>query len=118
MFVYNDKFRQNIREINGIVFCCENIKPEYDSVAEHLASIYSQKLPSIVEVMIPELIDFYGDEIKDITIDEAIKRLGKPLINLDLDLINFFDQTFDLAHIISVEYRGDFDDIFGFSVDG
>lgn len=118
MFVYNDKYRQNIREINGIVFCCENIKPEYDSIAEHLASIYPEKLPGIIEVMIPDLIEFYGDEIKDITIDEAIKRLGKPLINLDLDLINFYEQTFDLVHIISVEYSDDFEDIFGFSVDG
>ena len=118
MFVYNDKFRQNIREINGIVFGCENIKPEYDSIAEHLASIYPEKLPSIVEVMLPELIEFYGDEIEDITIDEAIKRLGKPLIDLDLDLINFYDHTFDSVHIISVEYRDDFEDISGFSVDG
>ncbi len=118
MFVYNDNFLQNIREIDGIIFGCEDIKPEYDSVAEHLASIYPEKLSGIVEAMIPKLIEFYGDEIKDITIDEAIERLGKPLIDLDLDLINFYDQTFDLEHIISVEYRGDFEDISGFSVDG
>lgn len=118
MFVYDENFRQNIREINGIVFGCEDIKPEYDSVAEHLASIYPEKLPGIVEAMIPDLIEFYGDEIKDITTDEAIKRLGKPLIDLDIDLINFYDHTFDSIHIISVEYRGDFEDISGISVDG
>jgi len=118
MFVYNDKYRQNIREINGIVFGCKSIKSEYDSMAEHLASIYPEKLLNIVEVMIPELIEFYGDDIKDITVDETIERLGKPLINLDLNIINFPNQTFDLVHIISVDFCDDFENISGFSVDG
>ena len=118
MFVYNENFLQNIREINGIIFGCEDIKPEYDSVAEHLASIYPEKLSGIVEAMIPELIEFYGDDIKDITVDETIERLGKPLINLDLNIINFPNQTFDLVHIISVDFCDDFENISGFSVDG
>lgn len=118
MFEYNENYRQNIREINDIVFGCDNEKPEYDSVAEHLAEIYSEKLPGIVEAMIPDLVDFYGEEIKDIALDEVIKRLGKPLIDLDLNLINFCEQTFDLEHVISVEFHGDFEGISGFSVDG
>ena len=118
MFVYSDDYLQNIREINGIIFCCDDIKPEYDSVAEHLAAIYPEKLPGIVETMIPELISIYGEEIKDLTIDEAIKRLGKPLIDLDTSLINYYEHTFDQEHIISVEFHGDFEGISGFSVDG
>lgn len=118
MFVYSEEYLQNIREINDIVFCCEEIKPEYDSVAEHLASIYSEKLPNILDVMIPELVNFYGETIKDITHEEAMKKLGKPLINLELDMLNFPEQTFDLEHIISVEFIGDFEKIYGFSVDG
>ena len=118
MFVYSDKYHQNIREINGIVFCCKEIKPDYDSVAEHLASIYFEKLPGIIDAMIPELIDFYGETIKGITRDAAIEKLGKPSINLELDIINFPNQTFDLEHVISVVFCGDFEDISGFSVDG
>ena len=118
MFVYSNDYRQNIREINGIVFCCEDIKPEYDTVAEHLASIYSEKLPKIIDAMIPELVDFYGETIKDITHEEAIEKLGKPQIDLELNLINFPEQTFDFEHIITVEFSGDFEKISGFSVDG
>ena len=118
MFVYSEEYLQNIREINGIVFCCENIKPEYDSVAEHLALIYYEKLPSIVDAMIPGLLEFYGETKKVISRDEAIEKLGRPLIDLELDLINFPEQTFDLEHVISIEFSGDFDQISGFSVDG
>lgn len=118
MFVYSEDYLQNIREINGIVFCCEDIKPEYDSVAEHLASIYYEKLPGIVDAMIPELVDFFGETKIDITRDEAIEKLGRPLIDLELDMISFPEQTFDLEHVISVEFFGDFDQISGLSVDG
>lgn len=118
MFVYSDDYLQNIREINGIIFCCDDIKPEYDSVAEHLSTIYDEKLPDIVKVMIPELINFYGEAISNITVEETIEKLGKPLIDLELSLINYPNQTFDNEHIISVEYYGDFEKIYGFCVDG
>lgn len=118
MFVYSDKYLQNIREIDGIVFSCDNEKPEYDSVAEHLAAIYPEKLPGIVEAIMPDLIDFYGEEIKTLALDEAIRRLGNPLIDLDLNLINYCNHTFDLEHVISTEFQGDFENISGASFDG
>ncbi len=118
MFVYSDDYLQNIREINGIIFCCEDIEPEYDEIAEHLASIYPVKMPLIVDSMIPKLVEFYGETIKDITRDETIVKLGQPLIDIELNLINFPNQTFDLEHVITVEFIGDFEKITGFSVDG
>lgn len=118
MFNYDEKYLQNIREINGIVFCCEDIKPEYDSVAEHLAAIYPEKLPKIVEAMLSDLADFYGEEIKNLALDEIIKRLGKPSIDLELNLINYCEHTFDLEHVISVEFQDDFEQISGASFDG
>lgn len=118
MFIYSDDYLQNIREIDGIVFCCEEIKPVYDAAAEHLASVYFERLPSIVDGMISDLVELYGETIKTITRDEVIEKLGQPLIDLELNIINYPNQTFDDEHILSVEYYGDFEQISNFSVDG
>lgn len=119
MFKYNEQYDQNILELNGIIFCCEEEQDEYEAEAQKLSKVYYDKLSDIVEFMLHNrLLDFYKNHISGLNADIIKDNLGVPMIDLDMHKIIYCEQTLDDDHIFEVEYGADFDDLLYCSVDG
>ena len=119
MFKYSEQYDQKILELNGIIFCCEEEKDEYEAEAQNLSKAHYDKLSDIVEFMLHDrLLDFYGNNIRELNIDFVKENLGVPMIDLDMHQIIYCEQTLDDMHVIDVEYGEDFNDLLYCSVDG
>lgn len=114
MFKLNEKRNEYVAELNGIEFVCNEIKDGYETEAQKLSKLYYEKLPEIIEFMLSELQQFYGDIDKT----ELPRLLGKPTINLTTYQIMYLEQALDDIHIIEFEYGGDFAEFYYFNIDG
>ena len=118
MFLYDDKYKTNIRIIDGIVFSCDRYKSDYDSEAESLAKLYADKLDDIVSLMQPDIKRFYEHNTYEITAELLKESLGEPLIDLSSKTITYCNQTLDKEHIFSLEFSGAFDSFDNLCIDG
>ena len=118
MFLYDDKYKTNIRVIDGVIFSCDEYMPDYDSLAERLAKIYDDKLDDIVSFMLPAIQLFYENESFEVTAELLKESLGEPLINLSSKAITYCNQSLDREHIFSFAYDGSFDDFDYLCIDG
>ena len=64
--------------------------------------------------MMDELAEFYGE----MSAEEVIESLGKPLIDLDNQIITYTEHTLDDVHIIDVEFDGMFEKVLEVRIDG
>ena len=99
--------------LDGVAFFCDKVRDGYEAEARKLAALYPQKLPEILDFLIPEMEPIYGE------LDRASlpERLGRPTINLDTFQIQYLEQSLD-KHIIEFEYAGNFEEFFYFNIDG
>ena len=118
MFNYDDKYKTNIRMINGVIFSCDEYKQHYDELAERLSQLYEEKLSGIVAYLLPLVQRFYDRESFEITETILTESLGTPIIDLSTNTITYCNQTLDNEHIFSLEYHGDFDAFDNMSIDG
>lgn len=114
MFEYDEKYEEYSAEINGVKIVCEEVMVGYEEQAIRLAESYSRRLTDIAEFMLPDIVEMYGE----MTRDDLIKKLGKPEIDLDGNMLSYFEHTLDEMHIIEMEFEGDFEKLFYLAIDG
>ena len=114
MFKFDEERDEYVAELNGVEFVCDEPEDGFEEEAQKLSKLYFEKLPEILEFMLPELQQIYGN------IDKAKlpQLLGKPTINLTTYQIMFMEQTLDGTHIIELEHDDDFAGFECFSIDG
>lgn len=114
MFEFNEERGEYVAELNGVEFVCDNPEDGHEEEAQKLSKLYFEKLPEIIEFMLPELQQVYGN------IDQATlpQLLGKPTIDLTTYQIMYMEQTLDDTHIIEFEYGDDFEEFYYFNIDG
>ena len=114
MFKYSKEHNGYVAKIGSVSFLCEEVSDEMEEQAMRLAECYEEKLPEIIDFILPELEDVFGE----LTSEEVEEALGSPLVDLDTEMIMYLEQTLDELHEIDVEYGGDFDEIYNVSIDG
>ena len=114
MFKFDEERDEYVAELNGVEFICDEPQDGYEEEAQKFAKLYFEKLPKMIEFMLPELQQVYGE------VDQAKlpQLLGKPTINLGTFQIMYMEQTLDDTHIIEFEYGDDFEEFFYFNIDG
>ena len=120
MFNFSPKFRfdedrdEYVAEMNGIEFVCDELQDSYKKEAQKLSKLYFEKLPEMIEFMLPELQQVYGEVDKN----KLPELLGKPTVDLSTFQIMYLEHTLDDIHIIEFEYGDDFEEFFCFGIDG
>lgn len=114
IFVLNKEDNTYAATIDGVEFVCEEATPEFERIAPALAQAYQEKLPRLIESMMDDVTEMFGF----ITADELKDALGTPQVDLDRDVVTYFEHTLDDGHIIEVEFGGMFDEIYEVSIDG
>ncbi len=115
MFSYNAEYQMNIAEINGVIIACEEVEDDYEKLAQEMADKYFQKLDEIVQFLIDEgICEYFGE----LSADEIKSSLGKPLIDIENQLVQYLEHTLDETHIIEFEYEGDLEEFSCMSVNG
>lgn len=114
MFKFDEERDGYVAELNGVEFICDEPQENYKNEAQKLSKLYIEKLPEMIEFMLPELQEIYGEVDKD----KLLGLLGKPTINLSTFQIMYLEQTLDDSHIIEFEYCDDFKEFFYFNIDG
>lgn len=114
MFKFDEEWDEYVAELNGVEFVCDEPEDGYEEEAQKLSKLYFEKLPEMIEFMLPELQQVYGDIDKS----KLPQLLGKPTINLTTCQVMYMEQTLDDTHIIEFEYAGDFEGFEYFNIDG
>ena len=113
-FIYDDQYKTQVARINGILLCCQEVKDGYEQKAVELATAHKDRLTSLGEFISKEISPIYGE----MCLENLIRALGTPVIDLDRNLISYLKTSLDHEHIIEVEFSGLFDQFFRVSVDG
>jgi len=114
MFKFDEERDEYVAELNGVEFVCDELQDSYEEEVQKLSKLYFEKLPKMIDFMLPELQQVYGD----IDSSKLPQLLGKPTINLTTYQIMYMEQTLDDAHIIEFEYGDGFEEFFYFNIDG
>jgi len=114
MFKFDEERDEYVAELNGVEFVCDEPQDGDEEEAQKLSELYFEKLPEMIEFMLPELQKVYGEIDKA----ELPRLLGKPTIDLTACQIMYLEQTLDDIHIIEFEFSDDFEEFFYFNIDG
>lgn len=114
LFIFDDSQNRYSVTLNSIRFICESVEDGYEAYAQKLAEIYDEKLPDIVAFIMPDVKAMFGDISKE----DLMQSLGKPLIDLDMGTLTYLEHTLDELHIIEIEFDGDFEEFFYVTIDG
>lgn len=114
MFKFDESRDEYVAQLNGVEFVCDEPQDDYEEEAQKLSKLYFEKLPKMIDFMLPELRQVYGEVDKA----ELSQLLGKPTINLSTFQIMYMEQTLDETHIIEFEYGDDFEEFYYFNIDG
>ena len=88
---------------------------EYINKVKALAKNYKDNFDRIIDFILPDLREMYGDVSKE----DVKNNLGKPIIDYNQGTVSYCDQTFDDWHIFEFEFLDEkFEKIEHFSVDG
>lgn len=113
-FKFDEERDEYVEELNGVEFVCDEPQTGYEKEAKKLSKLYYERLPEMIDFMLPELQEIYGEIDKD----KLPEMLGKPTIDLRTQQIMYIEQTLDDIHIIQFEYGDDFEEFYYFSIDG
>ena len=113
-FKFDAERDEYVAELNGVAFVCDKPQESYKKEAKKLSKLYFEKLPEMIEFMLPELQEIYGEIDKE----KLPQLLGKPTVNLSTFQIMYPEQRLDDIHIIEFEYGDDFEEFFYFNIDG
>lgn len=103
-------------EKDNIIFSFdEQPNDDYESEIIKYTIAYKNQLSSIIEFMMPDIVEMYGEVSKD----EVLQKLGKPIIDYMNGTVTYCEQLFDDTHIFTFEFLDDeFNDLQYFSIDG
>ena len=113
---FDESLEMYVCEIEGVIFAFEEEQTgDYEENLKSIAEKYWNKIDTIVDFMLSDLQDMYGD----VDADDVKENLGKPIIDLDRGQVDYCEQTFDDIHIFSFEFvDNDFDELQYFAIDG
>jgi len=114
VFKFDEEREEYVAELNGVEFVCEELEDDCEAEAQKLSKLYFEKLPEMIEFMLPELEEIYGSVDKE----NLPELLGKPTVNLTTYQIMYMEHTLDDMHIIEFEYADDFAGFECFNIDG
>jgi len=114
MFKFDEEQNEYVAELNGVKFVCDEPEESCKEEAQKLSELYFERLPEIIDFMLPELQQVYGDIDKS----KLPQLLGRPTINLSTYQIMYMEQKLDDDHIIEFEYGDGLKEFFYFSIDG
>lgn len=114
LFHYDEEEEFYVANVKGLRFICEEESQEIEEKAQELAEIYESKVPEIVEFIMEDVVDFWGDISKE----ELSDALGVPEIDCDIDTLTYVEHTLDDVHIITVEFDGLLEELLMTSIDG
>jgi len=114
MFKLDAERDEYVAELNGVEFVCDEPEDGFEEEAQKLSRLYFEKLPEIIDFLLPELQQLYDD------VDRAglPKLLGKPTIDLTTYQVMYLEHSLDDTHIIEFEYADDFAEFDCFNIDG
>lgn len=103
-------------EKDNIIFSFdEQPNDDYESEITKYTIAYKNQLSSIIEFMMPDIVEMYGEVSKD----EVLQKLGKPIIDYMNGTVTYCEQLFDDTHIFTFEFLDDeFNDLQYFSIIG
>ena len=113
---FSEELGQFALENDGLVFVWDE-EPDDDicGVVDMLTENYRSHLDNIVEFMLPDLRQMYGE----VDADTVKTNLGKPIIDYDNGKVTYVEQSFDAVHIFEFEFLDDaFEELQYFSIDG
>lgn len=114
-FHYDKKLDMYVCEYNGIQFSVDEPDEDISDTVRTLAENYNSRLNGIIEFMLPDLKELYGQ----IATEDAKDKLGKPTIDLSRSTVSYLEQSFDSDHIFEFEFMDDeFKELDNFSIDG
>lgn len=113
---FNDELGLYTFETDGIIFSWEEEpQGDYEEEAKVIAANYKKHLPQIIDFMLPDLEEAYGET----EVDEVKEKLGKPIIDMENGQVAYCEQMFDDIHIFSFEFLDDeFAELQFFAIDG
>ena len=115
-FHYDEEQKAYLCEYKGIVLS-NDAEPDENlcNKAVTLAENYISHLDEIIEFMLPDLEEIYGE-----VTEETVKaKLGKPRIDLGRYLVTYLEQSFDGIHIFEFEFMDEeFEALENFTIDG
>jgi len=115
--IFFDENSQTYRvERDNIIFSFDE-KPndDYKSKINKYVIAYKNQLSSIIDFMMPDIIEMYGEVQKN----EVLQKLGKPIIDYMNGTVTYCEQSFDDIHIFTFEFLDEeFKNLQYFSIDG
>ena len=113
---FDDDLEMYVSEMDGIIFACEDEPTDvYLESLQTVAEKYWNNLDFIIEFMMPDLQEAYGD----INVYMVKEKLGRPTIDFENGRVDYCEQLFDDIHIFSFEFLDDeFKELQYFSIDG
>lgn len=103
-------------EKDNIIFSFDE-KPfdDCESEIDKYITAYKIQLSSIIDFMMPDITEMYGEISKE----EVSQKLGKPIIDYMNGTVTYCEQSLDDIHIFTFEFLDkEFKDLQYFSIDG
>lgn len=114
MFEYDEKYEEFFAEIDGVKFVCDEVEEDFEELAKRLAESYRQRVTAVADFMLPDIIEMYGE----MTRDDLIGKLGKPQVDLGVNVLYYLEHTLDNSHVIEMEFEGSFENFFYLAING
>ncbi|MGN0466181.1 MAG: leucine-rich repeat protein [Lachnospiraceae bacterium] len=112
---FDEDLQKYICEYKSLIFAWDEQKEDFNGIVQILSENYYSHLNSIIEFMLPDLIEMYGI----ISSEDVIAHLGRPVIDYDNGEVTYLEQSFDALHIFTFEFQDDeFENLQYFSIDG
>ena len=98
---FDESLQQYVYQYEDLIFSWdEEPKEQYINKVKALAKNYKDNLDRIIDFILPDLREMYGDISKE----DVKNNLGKPIIDYNRGTVSYCDQTFDDWHIFEFEF--------------
>lgn len=114
MFEYDKKNEVYVKNGGIIKIVCKKMTEEKDIISRAIIEVFESKKPDLETLIYDEIRDYYDE----LSFEQMVDNLGVPTIDIDRELILYYNHTLDSEHIISVEYNGILDGFIGVTVEG
>ena len=113
---FDESLQQYTYSYEDLIFAWdEEPTEEYINKVKALAKNYKDNFDRIIDFILPDLREMYGDISKE----DVKNNLGKPIIDYNQGTVTYCEQSFDDYHIFSFEFLNNtFEKLEHFSVDG
>ena len=113
---FDESLQQYTYSYEDLIFAWdEEPTEEYINKVKVLAKNYKDNFDRIIDFILPDLREMYGDISKE----DVKKNLGKPIIDYNQETVTYCDQSFDDCHIFEFAFSNNtFEKLEHFSVDG